>query len=46
MIGEFERNQIYHMDCLDGLKQIPNNCIDIAITSPPYWGQRGDEGTY
>ncbi len=44
MIGEFERNQIYHMDCLDGLKQIPDDCIDIAITSPPYWGQRGDEG--
>ena len=44
MIGEFERNQIYHMNCLNGLKQIPDNCIDLAITSPPYWGQRGDKG--
>jgi site-specific DNA-methyltransferase (adenine-specific) len=38
MVGQFERNQIYNMDCLDGLKQIPDNSIDIAITSPPYWG--------
>jgi hypothetical protein len=23
---------------------MPENFVDIAITSPPYWGQRGDEG--
>lgn len=32
------------MDCLEGLRQMPDNVVDIAITSPPYWGQRGDDG--
>ncbi|MBD1942637.1 site-specific DNA-methyltransferase [Coleofasciculus sp. FACHB-712] len=44
MIGEFKLNQIYNVDCLKALRQMPEDCIDIAITSPPYWGQRGDEG--
>jgi DNA modification methylase len=44
MLGQLAPNQVYHMDCLEGLRQMPENCIDIAITSPPYWGQRGDAG--
>jgi DNA modification methylase len=31
-----ERNNIYCMDCLEGMKQIPKNFIDLTITSPPY----------
>lgn len=31
-----ELNKIYHMDCLEGMKQIPDNSIDLIITSPPY----------
>ncbi|MGP6220965.1 MULTISPECIES: DNA-methyltransferase [Cuniculiplasmataceae] len=27
-------------DVIDKLKSIPNNSIDLAVTSPPYWGQR------
>lgn len=37
-------NRIYNLDCLLGLKQLPDDFVDIAITSPPYWGQRGDLG--
>ena len=29
-------NKIYCMDCLDGMKQIPDNTIDLIVTSPPY----------
>ena len=29
-------NKIHHIDCLDGLKKIKNNTIDLIITSPPY----------
>lgn len=43
-LGQWNLNQIINMDCLEGMKSLPDNCIDIAITSPPYWGQRGDEG--
>lgn len=31
-----ELNKIYNMDCLDGLKQLEDNCVDLTVTSPPY----------
>lgn len=31
-----ELNKIYNMDCLDGLKQMQDECVDLTITSPPY----------
>lgn len=31
-----ELNKIYEMDCLEGLKMIEDNSIDLIITSPPY----------
>lgn len=27
-------------DCLEILRSLPFGCIDCAMTSPPYWGQR------
>jgi len=35
-IGELELNRIYCMDCLEGLKMLPDNSVDLIITSPPY----------
>jgi len=35
-LGEFELNKIYCMDCLEGLKKIPDNSVDLVVTSPPY----------
>ena len=29
-------NTIQNMDCLEFMKQLPDNCIDLIITSPPY----------
>lgn len=31
-----EPNKIYCMDCLEGMKQIDNNSVDLIVTSPPY----------
>ena len=31
-----ETNVIYNMDCLQGLKGLDSNCIDLTVTSPPY----------
>lgn len=31
-----ERNKIYCIDVLDGLKQLDNDSVDVIITSPPY----------
>ena len=31
-----EINKIYNMDCLEGVKMLPDSCIDLTVTSPPY----------
>lgn len=31
-----ELNKIYNMDCIEGMKMLPDNCIDLTVTSPPY----------
>ena len=31
-----ELNEIYCMDCLDGMKQLDNESVDLVVTSPPY----------
>ncbi len=31
-----ETNRIYCMDCMEGLKQIPDKSIDLILTDPPY----------
>lgn len=35
-----EKNIVYNMDCVEGLKTLPDNCIDCCVTSPPYWNLR------
>lgn len=35
-LGEFEINKIYNIDCHIGMKQLPNDSIDLVVTSPPY----------
>jgi len=39
-----EINKIYNMNCLDGLKQLDNECIDLTVTSPPYDDLRNYNG--
>jgi len=33
---KLEFNKIYNMDCIEGMKLIPNNTIDLVITDPPF----------
>ncbi len=33
-------NEIYCMDCLGGMQELPDNSVDLVVTSPPYWGLR------
>lgn len=30
-------NQVYQESCLTGMKKIPNECIDLIFTDPPYY---------
>jgi len=33
---KIEFNKIYNIDCIEGMKHIPNNMIDLVITDPPF----------
>ena len=31
-----ELNNLYNMDCMDGMRQFPDRYFDLAIVDPPY----------
>lgn len=33
---ELELNKIWNMDCLEFMKTLPDKCIDLVLTDPPY----------
>jgi len=35
-LKKFSLNKIYNQDCIDGMKDIPGNKIDLVITDPPF----------
>ena len=40
-LGPFCGNQIYQLDCIEGLQQLPDNSFDLAIADPPYNASKG-----
>ncbi len=32
-----ELNKIHNIDCIEGIKQLPDKSVDVIVTSPPYW---------
>ena len=43
-LGSFEINNIYNIDCTEGMKLLPANSIDLVVTSPPYDNLRDYNG--
>ena len=43
-IGPFKSNTVTQGDCLDLIEKLPDESIDVLVTSPPYWGQRVSAG--
>ena len=37
---KFEKNKVYCGNCLELMKELPDESIDCIITSPPYWALR------
>lgn len=33
-------NKIYQQSCLEGMKQLPDECVDLIFTDPPYYQYR------
>jgi site-specific DNA-methyltransferase (adenine-specific) len=46
LIGSLELNRIYQMDCIEGMRLIPDSSVDLTITSPPYDNLRTYNGFY
>src|SRR5579862_2308041 len=44
-IGPYNRNQVALGDCAALIAELPDQSIDVLVTSPPYWGQRTSTGT-
>lgn len=38
------KNEVIHGDCLEVLKTLPDGCIDLTVTSPPYDNLRNYNG--
>lgn len=36
LLGSIQLNRIYQRDCIQGMKMIPDNSIDLVISDPPY----------
>ena len=43
MIKEMEVNKIYQGDCLEVMKEMAENSVDLILTDPPY-GIGADKG--
>ncbi len=43
-IGPYPRNRVALGDCAELVTALPDDSIDVLVTSPPYWGQRAGTG--
>jgi DNA modification methylase len=41
-----EMNKILNTDCIEGIRTLPDKCVNTCVTSPPYYGLRdyGEDG--
>lgn len=43
-IGPFDKNFVSSGDCRELVECLPDESVDVLVTSPPYWGQRLSKG--
>jgi DNA modification methylase len=43
-LGGFPRNAVVEGDCRALIPALPDESIDVVVSSPPYWGQRTSAG--
>lgn len=41
-----ELDKIYNTDCLEGLRQLPDKCVDLVVTDPPYLLETSGAGIF
>lgn len=43
-LGSWQLDVTHEVDCLEALKGLDSDSLDVVVTSPPYWSQRGADG--
>ncbi len=41
-IGPFPLDTVYMRDCIEAMREIPNNAVDLVIADPPYNASKGN----
>ena len=41
-LGPYELDCVYNVDCIEGMKALPLNSVDVAIADPPYNASKGN----
>lgn len=44
-MSSLEVNKIHNIDCLEFMKTLPDKCIDLVLTDPPYGIKFAGSGT-
>lgn len=44
LLGSLELNRIYQMECVEGMRLLPDDSVDLTVTSPPYDNLRSYNG--
>ena len=40
-VGELTLDSVYMMDCVEGMRQIPDDSVDLVVADPPYNASKG-----
>ncbi|MDE6164125.1 MAG: site-specific DNA-methyltransferase, partial [Muribaculaceae bacterium] len=43
---QFLLNNIYNAECIESMKKLPSESIDLVIADPPYWKVVGEKWDY
>ena len=41
-LGELDINKVHEMDCIEGMKMLPDKSVDLIISDPPYYKIKGE----
>lgn len=39
-------SEAYNMDCMEYMRSLPDECVDLTVTSPPYDNMRDYNGYF
>lgn len=42
-MNQFDTNVIYNIDCVEGMKKLPDNSVDMIVADPPYNLSKGGD---